>query len=533
VCAGFLAATAFTSTAQTTAKPASAASSNAQISSDWDTVIKDAVPQRSSSSTSAATIDQKSSYTPPAPENFLNHFYFDTHTEYSHYNYYFSGQPTATGVIDAPSTGSVNPNGFPYPPSFDPSGNEMYSYIDLGTRGLGSDRINTNFAIRYNSQLSSLTNASPSLNVLTTFPGAHLFDIMSGNVEINGRPTDGWFANSTVRIGRQTVSGPFLAEFDGAAYTRNAKRYSVTLFGGRRFTYYSDPVQRGIGGVGINVRLTDKITVGYQGLYYLNGNNAFTYNQRINDTWLVNGYFRMVGRHPVDFNAVTFWAPNDGKTTVSVGFFQKLSSYDYAYDYALAATDNSAYNTLPRLYLDLLAPYSQLTLDVRRTINSQFRIGGGVVIHHLDSTGDQSAFNTSFRDFHVNADIFPVRGILTTFAYDFRNVDRINPADVTTFGVDTANGETQVQDLSAEIGHTFGENRFNVEGGGFFRRINYQTSYVLINNAQDKGWLASASYRVDPRTRLYFDYTLDTDFFVWRPSIKNGQVFRVGVDWKY
>ena len=39
--------------------------------------------------------------------------------------------------------------------------------------------------------------------------------------------------------------------------------------------------------------------------------------------------------------------------------------------------------------------------------------------------------------------------------------------------------------------------------------------------------------RLDQRTRVYFDYSLDTDYFVWRPSIKNGQVFRLGIDWKY
>jgi len=532
VCAGFLMATALTATAQNSSTAASPAASASQISSDWDSVIKDAVPQASASATSA-TINQQPAYTPPPEENFLNHFYFETRTEYSHYNYYFSGQPTATGVIDAPSTGTFNPNGYPYPPSFEPSGDEMYSYVDLGTRGLGNERINTNFAIRYDSQLSSLTNGSPSLNVLTTFPGAHLFDIMSGNVEINGKPTDGWFANSNVRIGRQMINGPFVVEFDGGSYTRNGDRYSITAYGGRRFTYFSDPLQRGIGGVGLTFRLTDKINVGYQGLYYVTANNSFTYDQRINNNWLVNGYFRMVGRHPVDFNVLTFWAGSDGKTTVSAGFFQKLSNYDYVFDYASLATDQSAYNTYQRLYMGMLQPYSQFTADVNRTINSRFRMGGGVVIHHLDSTGDQGPFDASFRDFHVNTDLYPVRGILTRVAYDFRAVDRINPASVTTFGDPAASGETQVQDFSAEIGHTFGENRFNVEGGGFFRRINYQTSYVVINNAQDKGWLASASYRFDTRTRLYFDYTLDTDFFVWRPAIKNGQVFRVGVDWKY
>ncbi len=519
LCAGLLAATALTSAAQ---NPPS-------ISAAWDSVIQGVAPEQQP----AVTTEHKGTYTSPGPENFLNHFYFETRTEYSHYDYSFSGQPTATGVIDQPSTGVFNPTGQPYPPAFQSTSNEMYSYVETGTRGYGSDRVNTNFAVRYRSDLTSLGDGSVSLNVLNTFPGAHLFDIMSGNIEINGRPTDGWFANSSVRIGRQTIMGPYLAEFDGGSYTRNGNRYSVTLYGGRRFTYFSDPQQRLIGGVDLSLQLNEAIRVGYQGLFYVKGNKSFTYNQRINNSWLVNGYFRMAGRHPVDFDAQTFWTSSDAKTNIGFGFFQKLSDFDYIYDYSEGTADNDPHNTYARLYLGLLQPYSQFNLDAQRTINSQLRLNGGVILRRLNSISDQSPFDTSFNDFHVGANILPIRSLSTTVDFREHDSDRVNPATVTAFLDDSANGETKVQEFSAEVGRSFIEDRLNLQGGGFFRRINYQTSYLLINNAQDKGWLASASFRVDPRTRMYFDYGLDTDFFVWRPALKNGQVFRVGVDWKY
>jgi hypothetical protein len=524
LCAALIAATALTSVAQSSTP----SSSESRISAAWDSVIKDAVPEQQS-----VAAEQKKAYTPPAAENFLNHFYIETRTEYSHYNYSFSGQPTATGVVDQAANDSFSQSGFPYPPAFQSTSNEMYSYVDLGTRGLGSDRINTNFAVRYRSDLTNLMDGSPSLNVLNTFPGAHLFDIMSGNIEINGRPTDGWFANSSVRFGRQTISGPYLAEFDGVSYTRNGQRYSLTLYGGRRFSYFSDPVQRGIGGLDFSYRLTDGIRIGYESLFYTKGNHSFTYSQRINESWLLNGYFRMAGRHPVDFSAQTFWTSASGKTNVGFGYFQKLSNYDYVYDYTDQTVDNDPHNTYARLYLGLLQPYSQGNIDVRHTVNSRLRVDGGVIIRRLNSGSDQSPFDTSFNDYHVGAEVFPVRSILTTLEYREHDSDRVNPLSVTTFLDPSASGETKVQEFSAEVGRSFIEDRLNLQGGGFFRRINYQTSYVIINNAQDKGWLASASYRVDPRTRLYFDYSLDTDFFVWRPAFKNGQVFRVGVDWKF
>jgi hypothetical protein len=527
---GVLAALASSASAQTTPSPAgSSAASNQDIAADWGELVKDAVP----SQTANATPTQKA----PSPESpagdFLNHFYFETRTEYTHGSYSFSGQPTATGVIDVqPGTG-VNPNGFPYPAAFQPDTNNFYSYLTTGTRGLGSDRINTNFALRYRQDASALLPGSPGLSVINTFGGSHLFEIVSGYVEINGKPSDGWFANSSVRVGRQTINGPYMAQFDGASYTRNGGRYSLTLYGGRRFTYYSDPGQRGIGGVDFSLRLNDRITVGYHGLFYINGINALSYQQRVGDDWIVNGYYRMVGSHPVDFTASTFWSPSNGKTTIGLSFFQKITNHDYIYDYTLAARDSDPYNALPRLYMGLISPYSQFAIDARHTLNSHLSLGGAIVVRQLDNSQDQGPFDTSFQDYRVNAQIFPWRRIETFVEYHQRNVDRMNASSPAYFGDVSAAGETKVQDLSVEVGRDFFENRVNLRGGAFFRRINFQDSYYVITNAQDKGWLGSASYRLDSRTRMFFDYSLDTDFFVWRPSIKNGQVFRIGLDWKY
>ena len=527
VCTGVLAAMSLPASAQTS--PSSAPADNA-ISADWGELVKDAVAQPATDT----VLTQKSAAPVPPAEDFLNHFYFETRTEYTHYNYYFSGQPTATGVIDTQPDTSFNPTGQPYPPSFQPSANDMYSYASFGTRGLGSDRINTNFAIRYESDLTNLQPGSPSQSLINSFGGSHLFEIMAGNVEINGKPTDGWFANSSVRIGRQSMSdGPFLAEYDGASYTRRGSDYTLTLFAGRRYTYYSDPGPRALGGLDLSVRLTPTINIGYQTLLYTYANNSFTYQQRLNDNWMVNGYFRMVGRHPVDLSASTFWAPTGGKTTLTVAFFAKLTDNDYVYDYSLPAVDNSSYNTLPRLYLGLLQPYTQLSVDASRAITSKFRLAGGVTVRQLLDSLSQGPFDTSFQDYRVSTEFFPWRHISTLVQYHERDADRLNPLSITDFGDPTASGETKVQDLSVEVGHSFVEDRLNLQGGAFFRRIDFQNVYNVINNAQDKGWLGSASYRVDQHTRLHFDYSLDTDFFVWRPSIKNGQVFRLGLDWKY
>src|SRR5260370_23871745 len=49
---------------------------------------------------------------------FLNHFFFESRTDYCRYSTSFTALPTASGVTHAPVTGVFNPNGIPYPDAF-------------------------------------------------------------------------------------------------------------------------------------------------------------------------------------------------------------------------------------------------------------------------------------------------------------------------------------------------------------------------------------------------------------------------------
>ena len=111
------------------------------IGSAWDSLLKDTIPE--SAPDAALTVAQTPYEATPAGD-FLNHFFMSARTEYLHTQTYFTGLPTATGVIDAPPGTTVNPAGIPYPPSFQESTNLMYSFLNWGTQGwlsTGSIRI--------------------------------------------------------------------------------------------------------------------------------------------------------------------------------------------------------------------------------------------------------------------------------------------------------------------------------------------------------------------------------------------------------
>jgi hypothetical protein len=87
--------------------------------------------------------------------------------------------------------------------------------------------------------------------------------------------------------------------------------------------------------------------------------------------------------------------------------------------------------------------------------------------------------------------------------------------------------------MTGEIRRSFGEGRFNLSGGVYYRRISLQDRFYIINNLHQSGWLTSAWVKLDQHTRLYADYSLDNDFFLFTPDLSNSRVLRIGVAWKY
>jgi hypothetical protein len=501
------------------------------IGEAWDNLLKGTMPQ--SAADQALTVAQTPSEVGPASD-FLNHFFMDTRTEYLRTQTFFTGLPTLTRVIDAPPSPVFNPAGIPYSPAFQSSTNTMYSFLNWGTRGWLSDRVNTNFSFAYAQDLTHVTNASPELSIINTFGSNRRLELASGYIDIDGRPTDGVFAGTTLRVGRQYVYGAELANMDGASFTMDRPRYSWTLYAGRRFTYFSDPVQRVMGGGNFVFRFGENSSLEYDTFYYIRGTNLFRYRRVIRRTWLFSAGFRMVGSAPTDFTADAFWSPSNGKTSLRLSFAQKITNKDYFYDYTYNARDNDPYNLLLRLNLGQLNPYTQFVIDASRAINAKFSVGGSVWVRRLNDTKDTGPFDTSFQDYRAHTQIFPWNKIELLFEYHLRKSDdRTSSVAPTQFDDLSTTGETQVQDISLEIGRSFMDGRLSLRAGGFYRQLNFRDLFTIIENAHGKGVLGNASFKLDSRTRFFLDYDLDTDYPVFRPSIQNSQAFRFGMAWRY
>jgi hypothetical protein len=498
------------------------------MASAWDQVITTAIPAAPPDpALTQPQIDKPKS----GVDDFLAHFYFQSRSDYQRYQTNFTGNPTTTGVIDAPITGTFNPAGIPNPSSFQPGANRVEEFLDFGTNGYGSDRISTHFALKYAQDLNKVDIGSPAENIIERFYGNREYLLLDANIQIAGKPTDGIFAGTNLELGRMTVYGAELASFDGGAISIDRPRYDFELYGGRRYAFFSDPAQRGIGGANLTLKLNPTTSVTLETLWYIRGSNKIVARKRIHDRWLVSSYLRAYGGSPADFDASFLWSSRSGKTTVRGGFFQKLTDNDYTYDYTSDARDS--FNALYRVYLGPINRYTQFNIEAHRQILSNLRASASIIVRELDNNADQTPFETSFRDYRFNGQYFPWRKIETSFEYHARSSDRLSPYPQDTLSGLQGTGETAVKDLSANIGRSFGEGRFSVSGGVYYRRISMQDAFFYEENLHQSGVLGSAWVRLDHRTRVYFDYSLDNDFYLFTPDLKNSQVFRLGVNWKY
>ena len=286
-----------------------------------------------------------------------------------------------------------------------------------------------------------------------------------------------------------------------------------------------------MGGGNFLYRFTPNISLEYDTLYYINGANLFRYRQALGSAWIFGAGFRMVGTYPVDFMRTQSGIRVTARRRCGWPS-QKITDKDYIYDYTYGAHDTDPHNPLLRLNLGRLQPHTQFVVDASRAINSKLRLGGTVWVRQLNNRLDASQFDTSFQDYRVQAQIFPWNKTEWLVGYHLRNSEDRDATTPTQFDDLSGTGETQVQDISVEVGRTFMEGRLRLRAGGFYRRLNFRDIFV-ITNARDKGVLADASFNLDSRTRLYLNYGLDTDYPVWRPTIQNSQTFRFGMVWRY
>ncbi len=536
----------------------------------WDTVFRD------------HTSAPDSSLIPQTPihgsAELEGRIFFRYAVEYRREEIFFTGQPTQASVIDAAeprldAQGRLI-EGFPF--AFEPNDQRLYSDLSIGTRYTGANPYGFYFSMRYRHDADGTTSGSPFAGILDTFGARRRAQVYNGYFDWRRLGKAGPLSQMELRIGRQSFFGAEPLELDGARLSFSDRRYDLSVFVGRRFSYWSDPIARFAVGADIGFRVTPFSLVRYQHTYYVRNSHLFSW-QQTHRSWAFDAFFKMLNADPVDLSVTATYAPPGGSQWISLNYFRKLTDRDFFFDFVDAARVRQEGRQQffvsrfikQRNLLGQIPPYNQFYAQAHRRLLPRLAAGASVAVRRLDDEAQQTSFLNSFDDVTAGLEVLPLRRMELTSQYRVRNIRRRNPdlreectatigppasptrvvgpCDFDTRGI----GERRFHEILAEASLTLNA-RIALGAGGFFRSYStqgsvnpdYEESTTIDPTTRQRvlrftrttfnvvsqnvgGVVAHVRYRLDPNSSIRLEYGIDRDFSFFYPDIDRVQAFRI------
>lgn len=482
-------------------------------------------------------------------------FSFYLMSEYRRDEIKYTGKPSLTNQFPNPVPPFSVPDApiFFVPSAFEPNDEQFVGYASATIKDFGFERIrfDANISFRYSADLDGTTDASPFIGIRDAFRQRRIFEPLTFYTDVRGLLSDTNSSQLTVRAGRQYIySAGTSVRMDGATFSLNHPKFELDVFGGRRVTFYSDPEERGVVGENFLFRPSERTTIRYDFLHYIDNSHNLEVRHGLGESWIVDGSLFMIDEHPVDLNIGAHYLPPAGKTRINFNFLQKLSSNDFFYDQAFRAFAKNPENQiffrffpLPptgepfngngRLNLFQINPYTQFYVDGYRYLTQKFAVGGTAWIRKVNDRDEEGPFDNSFQEFHANADYFPNSAFEVGSEYRYRHLSRENPENAEFFFDIRREGEKSFHEIYLNGAYHLLNSRLTFEGGLFYRRFDTQSRLISLDGLDTTGYTAGIKWRFARNYKVLLEYGFDRELAFLNPDIDYTQQFRVRFEWRF
>lgn len=447
----------------------------------------------------------------------------------------FSGEPTVSFIVDGGPLTSSN--------VFESRDHKFRSYLSLGTRGLGHNRVNTYVSAILRSDLNGTTSGSPFQSILDDHDGTK-FDLSNAYVEMNGLGTDAFLSHMSARVGRQ-----FLPDFhvgflgssvmDGGRLAYADKGIDAKLFVGRWAPFYESTTSAFVGGGHLQYQLfpspdSDIGLAPYVEYLYFNDtdqsmtSNRHTYGLRGRwKTLEAEGYFTAIDTDPIEIGLQANYVT--ARWIVYGRLRKRLSSDDFIFDVFL--TDDKLERS-NRLLINELPPSTDFTLDADYQLQPWLSVGAGLWVHALDHGGDQTGFDANFQEVTARVLVAPSGPWSVLVQYRYRQIDRGSTANVQLFDDTSRDGETRYNEVNAEVSYRW-RRLLRVRVGGYYGVYDTQSHFANIDNTTVAGGYVRAKARVAKAVDVKFAFGLDRGNDEFNPDLDLQYMVQTGVEVSY
>ncbi len=467
----------------------------------------------------------------------VDQFFFRLSVDYTHNWTTFTGDPTLTFLGDLGEPFVISPDGetISFPSAFEDNDDRLYTRLTFGTRGWGSDRLNTYVSLLSYHDLDGTSEGSPFIAPTDSYDGRSRFSALNAYFDVNGLAADGFLSDVNLRVGRQYVHSYTnelytlgAVAMDGATFNYDSDRYRFGVYAGSRSGIFSSPENRLVTGGSFGAALGEGAYFNYDILYYSGAVlQSFTIEPVFESPLRVQGFFRMVEEHPVDVGVrVNYYGDRWG---VNANVTDRVSDDDFRYDIWINSRATNAFNRVPRLYFNATQPSFRLNLDGYRQLSSWLTVGGRLWLYQLHDEQDQEGFEASFQDWSGNVAITPGDHWEVIGEYHWRDVDRGSTFDSTEFADIEFAGETNYQEFVGSVGYRF-SNRLRASVGTYYRLFDLQNRLFLVDDSKTNGVFANVFLKVTRNVDFRVLYGSDNDYAVFNPDIERQSGVRIGFD---
>jgi len=454
----------------------------------------------------------------------------------------FSGDPTTTFVVDDGPDFTLTPNGVSFPQVFESTDHKFGSYLAVGTRGWGHERVNVYLSARLRSDLDGTTAGSPFQSILDDHDGTQ-FDLSNAFIEMRGLGVGRFSSRMSARVGRQFLPYFRIGMFgssvmDGGKVAYVDERTDAEVFIGRWAPFYESVDGAVVGGGRILYELYPDpgSPVGlapYAEYLYFNdgeGQSAYRHTYGIRGRWKLldaDGYVSVIDADPIELGVRANYVAR--RWTIYGRVRKRVSSDEFTYDIFLTAEEleNSR-----RLTLGSLEPATELTVDADYNVRSWLTVGAGIWIYALDDDSDQTGFENSFQEVTGRVSVEPPGPWGGLLQYRYRHIDRGSTDDEGQFDDTSRTGETDYHELNAEISYRWRQ-FLQLRVGGYYGVYDTQGRLEDVDGIVITGGYLRARARVAKHVNFRFLFVLDKGNEEFHPDIDFQYTVRAGVDIYY
>ncbi len=339
--------------------------------------------------------------------------------------------------------------------------NDFYQYINFSSDGYGLENLTTYFSARYEKDLDGTNQRNYFKDIRDTYDSNDQFKIYNAYVKLND-----FMKTLDLTMGRQYFYGAEIAHFDGGRVdVKRIGPVEVSLFGGRRVTFYEHAKRFGIWGANLSAYPLEGTKIAARVVKYIDYSYDFSVYQYITPEIDFDGTYSLINHEPRDLKLNLNYRSYDLGTQAVFSYYRRLDTSradDFDFDYTSSNKNNGMYR-VENLNIGKLNPYEEYYLLLHQRIYKGLGAGMSYTRRHLVNSNEEDQYNNSFNEFTFGFDwsdfIFNGTDVLVNWKY-FRNDRR------------SASFETKSNIFEGQVSQKLSDKLF-FNAGAFYKFYDY------------------------------------------------------------